>query len=44
MQKDQMDLNLNEFIQEIIYQKKDGACVINIDEHKSIRIHWIAYL
>ena len=29
------------FIQEIIYLK-DGACVINIDEYKSIGTHWIA--
>ena len=30
------------FIQEIIYPKKDGICVINLDEYKSIGTHWIA--
>ena len=30
------------FIQEIIYLIKDGAYVINLDDYKSIRNHWIA--
>ena len=42
IQKDQTSLNLKEFIQEIIHQKNDGAHVINLDEHKSIKTHWIA--
>ena len=33
------NLNLMVFIQEIIYQKKDVAYVINIDEFKSIGNH-----
>ena len=30
------------FIWEIIYQRKNGAYVINFDEFKSIGTHWIA--
>ena len=30
------------FFQEIIYIKKDGAYVINLDEHEDIGTHWIA--
>ena len=30
------------FTQEIIYIKKDKTYVINLDEYKSIEIHWIA--
>ena len=37
-----INLNLMEFIQEIIYLKKDGAYIINLYEYKSIRTHWIA--
>ena len=36
-------LNLMVYIQEIIFSKiKDGAYIINLDEYKSIRTHWIA--
>ena len=30
------------FIWEIIYQRKNGAYVINFDDFKSIGTHWIA--
>ena len=30
------------FIQKIIYLKKNGGYVINLDEYKSIGTHWIA--
>ena len=30
------------FIWEIIYQRKNGAYVINFDEFESIGTHWIA--
>ena len=39
-----MDLDLMVFSQEIICQKKikDGAYVINLDEHADTGTHWIA--
>ena len=30
------------FIQEIVYPKKGGAYVINLDANEPIRTHWIA--
>ena len=35
-------LNLAVFIQDIIYLKKDGGYIINLDEYKSIKTHSIA--
>ena len=29
-------------LQEIIYIKRDGAHVINLDEYRSTKTHWIA--
>ena len=39
-----MNQNLLVFLQEIIYLKKikDGACVINLDEHADTGTHWVA--
>ena len=37
-----MNLNLMVFIQGKIYLVKDGAYVINLDEFKSIGVHWRA--
>ena len=38
-----MNLHLMVFIQKIIHIKiKDGAYVVNFDELKSVRTHWIA--
>ena len=39
-----MNQGLMVFIQVIIYQKKikDGAYVVNLDEHKDTGTHWIA--
>ena len=39
-----MNQDLMVFFQEIIYLKKikDGAYVINLDEHKDTGTHWIA--
>ena len=39
-----MNQDLMVFFQEIIYQKKikDGAYVINLDEHRDTGAHWIA--
>ena len=34
-------LDLMVFTQEIIYIKKDKICIINLDEYKSIQIHWM---
>ena len=31
------------FLQEIIYLKKDGGDVINLDEYKLIEAHWIDF-
>ena len=40
-----MNLNLRMFIHEIIYQalRKEGDYVVNFDEHKSIKTHWVAF-
>ena len=37
-----MNLDLTEFILEIIYMIKNDAYVINLDEYSDIRTHWIA--
>ena len=38
-----MNLNLTEFIQELLYlKKKDESYVINHDEYRSIGTHWTA--
>ena len=37
-----INLNLKVFFQEIISQKKEGACVIDLDRHKSNAMYWIA--
>ena len=37
----QNEPNFNDFIQEIYYLIKDGACLIYLDDYKSLRIHWI---
>ena len=36
------NLNLMVFIQEIVYLKKGGAYLINLEKNKSIGTHWIA--
>ena len=37
-----MDQDLVMFFQEIIYLKKDGTYVINLDEYADVGTHWIA--
>ena len=38
-----MNLNLKVFIDEIMHQKlwKNGIYLVNVDEYKSIGVHWI---
>ena len=37
-----MNLDLMEFLVEIIYLIKNGAYVINLDEYRDIGTHWVA--
>ena len=39
-----MNQDLMVFFQEVIYLKKikDGAYIINLDEHATVSTHWIA--